>query len=606
MSRQSWARPTGLVAVLVLLALGAGLALPGVAADGGQTEPSVELSASDESVVEQTDIRTDSQDNTTDEADIQLTEVEGPDTLDPGEPLEVSYSIKNAGDAEGTESAVQFVVNGEIVDSATDVTLGAGEAGTAPFVYASDFELGSTVSYRVQLATFGDSVERTVDIGSGNQSGALALDDPIQTDSVSVLVEVTSLNTLDGTGWLAVENLDNDVPATTVPVETGDVETFSPGTLGGFRLNDTVEARLGADSEFSQLLDTDTTTVTAGDNAPIATFESTPPVPAVNQTVIFDASNAQGEGTGITEYRWDFTGDGEFDTVTGSQTTTYAFQEGGEQEVRLVVENGAGLTDEFTASVVVEQPPAPPEPALSSLDIAGQGDVATVQPGQADISMDVTNVGEVAGNFTVTLTLGDEVTRLRTTSDLGPEETTTLTFSGAVTEVGPGAYVVTATAADAAVNGTLTVDEPSTPPDPPTGQPSFTVDLAETNSPVSPGENLTVTVEVANIGNASGTETVTLDGGALGSTEASVTLDGGASTETTLTLPTTGSDTGEYNLTADVGNSEIAVTVTLAGGDGGSSLVPILLVLLIVGLLVGVGVYYYYTQQQSGRGMDSL
>ena len=605
MSRQLWARSTGLVAVLVLLTLGTGLALPG-AADGGQTDPSVELSVSDGSGVEQTAVRTDSQENTTDEADIQLTEVEGPDTLDPGEPLEVTYTIENTGDAEGTESAIQFVVDGEIVASQTDVTLGAGEAGTAPFVYASDFELGSTVSYSVQLATFDDSVERTVDVGSGNQSGTVALDDSIRTDSVSVLVEVTSLNSLDDTGWLAVETLDNDAPATVVPVEAGDVETFSPEVFGGFSVDDTVEARLGADSDLSQLLDTDTTTVTAGNNAPIATFEWSPPVPAVNQTVSFDASNVRDGGTSIAEYRWDFTGNGEFDTVTGSQTATHPFERGGEREVRLVVENGAGLTDEFTASVPVEQPPAPPEPALSSLDIAGQGDVATVQPGQADISIDITNVGETPGNFTVTLTLGDEVTRPRTTSELSPGETTTLTVSGGVAELGPGAYVVTATTADAAVNGTLTVDEPSTQPDPPTAEPLFTVDLAETNSPVTPGETLTVTVEMTNAGNTSATETVTLDGGPLGSTETSVTLDGGESTEATLTLPTAGNNTGEYNLTADVGNSEISVAVALAGGSGGSSLVPILLVVLVIGLLVGIGVYYYVRQQQSGHGMDPL
>jgi PGF-CTERM protein len=70
-------------------------------------------------------------------------------------------------------------------------------------------------------------------------------------------------------------------------------------------------------------------------------------------SVTFDAS-ATTDNVGITQYEWDFEGDGTYDTTTTSTTTTHTYATAGSVTARLRVTDGAGNTDTDTVRVTVE------------------------------------------------------------------------------------------------------------------------------------------------------------------------------------------------------------------------------------------------------------
>jgi len=73
---------------------------------------------------------------------------------------------------------------------------------------------------------------------------------------------------------------------------------------------------------------------------------------------------------------------------------------------------------------------------------------------------------------------------------------------------------------------------------------NFTVTVDSMNDPVDRETGLTVDTTVENTGGTEGTQTVTLDVGALGSDSTQVTLNAGESTTETLTVSTNDSDSG--------------------------------------------------------------
>jgi hypothetical protein len=96
------------------------------------------------------------------------------------------------------------------------------------------------------------------------------------------------------------------------------------------------------------------------------------------------------------------------------------------------------------------------------------------------------------------------------------------------------------------------------------GSASFAVNIQGTNSPVTEGDVLDVSVQIGNTGDASGTQTISLSTGGLGSDSTSVTLGSGSSTTQTLSVSTSSGDAGDYTATvssADTSDSE-GVTVT--------------------------------------------
>lgn len=102
-----------------------------------------------------------------------------------------------------------------------------------------------------------------------------------------------------------------------------------------------------------------TTTVTihgVGDlnNPPIAMFTA-PSKVVVDQEVNFDASSSIDNNGAIIGYRWDFDGDGTFDTVwLNNPRVIYSFSSSGSFSVTLEVKNNANVIDSYAASILVK------------------------------------------------------------------------------------------------------------------------------------------------------------------------------------------------------------------------------------------------------------
>lgn len=93
---------------------------------------------------------------------------------------------------------------------------------------------------------------------------------------------------------------------------------------------------------------------------PTAVFDFAPGEPAVNTSVVFNASNANDVDGEIVAYRWDLNGDGTIDTVGERPTVTAVFRDPGTYDVTLVVEDDDGATSRFTQEVAVAGQNVPP------------------------------------------------------------------------------------------------------------------------------------------------------------------------------------------------------------------------------------------------------
>jgi PKD repeat protein len=112
-----------------------------------------------------------------------------------------------------------------------------------------------------------------------------------------------------------------------------------------------------------------------------------------------------------------------------------------------------------------------------------------------------------------------------------------------------GQQTVTLTVADgtgetAQTNKSLTVGRPA----------QFAVTIASTTAPVTEGQQLSVTIQVENTGDARGTQTVELDAGSLGTDATSISLDSTASTTVTLNVSTAVGDYGTQTLAVSSAN----------------------------------------------------
>lgn len=88
-------------------------------------------------------------------------------------------------------------------------------------------------------------------------------------------------------------------------------------------------------------------------DAEAAWFSHDPREGVLGESVTFDATKSNLPNGDITEYRWDFTGDGSFDDTTSDPVTTWEYSDTGQFRVRLQVEGEDGRTAEMTDSISV-------------------------------------------------------------------------------------------------------------------------------------------------------------------------------------------------------------------------------------------------------------
>jgi PKD repeat protein len=89
-------------------------------------------------------------------------------------------------------------------------------------------------------------------------------------------------------------------------------------------------------------------------NPPVAMFTALSSV-SVNQQVSFDASGSNDTDGTIVGYRWDFNGDGSFDTDwLNTSLTTHTFSSVGSSIVTLEVKDDENATGSFSTTIVVK------------------------------------------------------------------------------------------------------------------------------------------------------------------------------------------------------------------------------------------------------------
>ena len=94
---------------------------------------------------------------------------------------------------------------------------------------------------------------------------------------------------------------------------------------------------------------------------PVAKFNWTPPIPAPEKTVIFNASDSYAPEGNVTLYEWDWNNDGKFDESYNIPTATHSWPKEGHYQVTLRVTDNLDLKGKKTKTIIIDnEPPGPP------------------------------------------------------------------------------------------------------------------------------------------------------------------------------------------------------------------------------------------------------
>jgi hypothetical protein len=196
------------------------------------------------------------------------------------------------------------------------------------------------------------------------------------------------------------------------------------------------------------------------------------------------------------------------------------------------------------------------------------------------ISVTVENVGINEGEYTIRVKING-LTELTEIITIAGGASTTVTFSIAKDE--GGVYTVEADG----LTDTFTVIFPK----PPVPAEFVLSDLIVSPNEINPGDLLTVTVEIENIGEESGSYTVVLSLDGVVKDSNSVTLDGGESASISFRLSS--KDEGDHVIEVDGLSSSFTVTELPVTPDYTMAYV------LIAVIVLGAAGYYYWKRNQA-------
>ena len=470
-------------------------------------------------------------------ADFQVEITDWDDSVSEGETVEVTATITDAmgGEVSSQEQSITLDVAGEQQDS-TVVSLGgtseevvlewntegveAGEysaevasmadSDTAPV--AVEPPPGEAALSNIDIAgqgddaTIGEGEDEVISVdvtNVGGQEDDFEVDLRIIIGETLVVDETTTVENLgaDQTETVTFDGVTNNLTSNSYWVQT----RTDDGSLSGdllvipFRLEALDIAGQGDDATITEGEDEDVTVdVVAVDD--------------ISETEI-DVTLQLGEGVEETE-RVVLGPDNMEETVTFEGVT--GDLEPDEYDAEVVAEllhpNGSNPTLDIEGNLTVEEAPSPPESELSNLAIAGQGSFAFILEGEdADVSVDVENIGDETGTFDVELVIGDDpespiVEASKTVENLEGGATETVTFEGVTGDLdaltGPEAapYSVDVTTADDLESGSLFVE--------PVPFDLANLDIAGQgdDATISQGEERSVTVDVVAVDDISETE----------------------------------------------------------------------------------------------------
>ena len=407
----------------------------------------------------------------------------GESVIDEGESVEVSATVENVGDREGTHEA-ELLVNGA-VEATTDVTIDGGDSTTVTF--AQTFEEPGEYAIDVDDEHAGTLTVESVAPAEFEVSNAhLEPETILEGEYTTISADVENVGDQPGT-FEAELVVDDDVEDTReVTLDGGESttvsfeRTFSEAGSYDVHVSDayaaelTVKQRATFDVIHAELSDD---AITEGDSVDVtATIENTGDVEGIFEAaLIVDGTVEQSADLTVAAHSTE--------TVTFDKT----FDDPGEYAI--------DVDDEFAGTLTVEEATSEFEISDVTLDSETilEGDSVTAEA-------TVENVGTAEGEFDAEFQLTDEEGAIETldveTVTLQPDETRALSFDGTVDESGIYHAEVSGESA-----GELAVERPA----------MFELsDGSMDNDTITEGETVEVTAIVENIGDREGTFTAEL------------------------------------------------------------------------------------------------
>jgi hypothetical protein len=494
------------------------------------------------------------------EPNFEVTAVEAPSEVTAGDEFDVTVTVENTGSSASREITVDA---GALGSETRELSLFAGDSTDATFT----FDTSGPGAGTYEITAIGDT-EGTATVTVSEPASLSGLDiegegaDATVPRGEDATVEVQLTN--DGEQSKAFEatlSVDGSRQQTTSTgrLEPGETGTASfdlsgdrePGTyditvsVTGQTVTGTVEIAETAVSSLSGLdiagNGTDATIRQTEDRGVTVTVENTGGLPD-NFGVSLDI------GDDLVERGETFTGDLNpgvsemitFETVTGSLDP-------GEYDVTV------NTSDDTTTGTLTVEQPSGVFFSVSSLSVqqeltAGE----SIEP-----TAEIENVGNESGTQSVILAVffqdGSEVDRTRQV-ELESGASETVEFSSLEINRGGNHGVSVETENDDAQQDILVEEE----------QAFFDV-IIQGVTPVAEGGEIIVTTTIENTGDLSGTQTVELDAGSLGSNATDVTLSGGELSDETFTIETSDGDAGDYDITLSSEDDTDSETVTVTG-----------------------------------------
>ena len=500
---------------------------------------------------------------------------QGPEsTVTEGALANLSVDVQNVGEETGTFD-VTLLINGAVETEQTN-PLAGGESQTVTFTNVNDGLAPG--NYPAEVSTTDDTATGNMTVEAPAESSLSNLDVAGQGTNASVHEGAVENVTVD------VENVGDQDGSFAVTLDVGGESwTESTGTLAGDATGTvTFDNVTGGLAVGSYSVD-----VSTADDALSGNLTVTPPPTATVDDLDIaekgvEATIAQGvEGDVSVNVTHD--GDNEsYDvfpvTLAIGQTvevTTNTSELRGTFSERVTFENVTGglalgnynvtvstATDEVAGNLSVVQPP---ETTLDSLDIAGAGADATITEGDdEDVDVDVTNVGEIAGTFDVTLSAGGDYEETQTTTELQPGSSVELTFENVTGGLAVGSYDFTVETGDDSSSISLTVE--ALPAD-------FQVSNLTHVGTIAPGSTIDVSGDIENVG-GEGSQSVEVTIGSV-STSQNVTLAGGESTTVSFEgIDLSALAAGDFSVAISTESDEATGQLTIGDAGGGSGSIP--------------------------------
>lgn len=461
--------------------------------------------------------------------------------------LEVDATIENTGEQDGTQDIV-FLVNGEEIETKSELTVDAGESEAIAFEYES--EVGDGPELELAIETADETTTQTVDVDEQADFN-VAIDetnDPVvEGDTLAIDTAITNdgdfedrqdiVLEIDGEEVDRRENLELDGGDDSTEELSYETEADDAGELEVVVSSDDDDAQtaatVNAPANFEVTIeDYDVTVVEGGTLTLETTIENTGEAPDEQDVVLTLDEEPVDETSGLEL-------DGE-----ESQQVTFEQEiddEPGEVEVGI-------LTEDDSEAVPVEIL----EPPVYSVDIDGTNE--PVEEGdRLEVETTVTNDGEAAGERLIILTADGEAVKEKAV-DIEPDESTTITL-GYETEHGD------APSADLEV---LSPDDSETTTADIEEVPFFAVSDVDSTAPVDVGETVKVTATIENTGDGIESQTVWLyyDDDRVDERE-SLELGGDDSESVTFEYDTTSADVPTTNLTVATEDTDETIEITV-------------------------------------------